>query len=420
MKLTVGRFNSILCTLFLMPFVGVPALAGDPPRPEVHGTLSEIDGVPILRVWGTAEERGFAHGYLLADQTVQLLDGFLREGPLAGSAMDYESRTLPKLSRMKVDPEHEAELRSILAGVQARLGSLPQIPFLGRALQYEDLLAVNCTGDLIRSGCSSFAAWGAITPDGQTIGGRNMDWPVIPVMLDTMFVLVNVPPAKDGKLGWASVTWPTFVGCLTGMNAEGVTVATHDAGGRAASVSGGFTPYGWIFRDSLESAHAETAKDDVARAIRRSVSIVGNNMMVTLPYSGNGPGGYVFEFDGDLTQGGGLSIREPEPANSFIVCTNHFRDRKAPIGCDRYAGLTHTLERTKASGGQRHVELQRAWKMMLGVSPPENLSYHSVVFEPNKRLMHVAFTQNRENAPKCKKVTLDVTKLLSGDYPGGR
>ncbi|MGB2988317.1 MAG: hypothetical protein WBE26_20800, partial [Phycisphaerae bacterium] len=63
---------------------------------------------------------------------------------------------------------------------------------------------------------------------------------------------------------------------------------------------------------------------------------------------------------------------------------------------------------------------KRAWNMLGGVSIEGIITHHSVVFEPNKRLMHVAFAENGKHAPKCKAVTLDVAKLLAGDYPGGK
>ncbi len=47
------------------------------------------------------------------------------------------------------------------------------------------------------------------------------------------------------------------------------------------------------------------------------------------------------------------------------------------------------------------------------------IAYHNVVFEPNRQLMHVALAKSRTNAPNCGHVTLDVTKLLAGDYAGG-
>jgi hypothetical protein len=34
--------------------------------------------------------------------------------------------------------------------------------------------------------------------------------------------------------------------------------------------------------------------------------------------------------------------------------------------------------------------------------------------------MHVALAQDGRHAPQCKKVTLNVGRLLAGDYPGGK
>ncbi|UCG31711.1 MAG: hypothetical protein JSU68_08580, partial [Phycisphaerales bacterium] len=314
-------------------------------KPDVNGTLTEIEGLTVLRVWGTPAERGYAHGYLMAEQIAAVMDQYLKDGPLGeGSIERYEKRTLPRLAMMKIDPEHEAEMRGILEGVEARLGGPAEMPILGRPMRYEDIMAANCTGDLSRSGCSSFAAWGEMTSDGGTIGARNMDWPVIQCLLDTQIILVNVPEPDSGRLGWVGITWPTYVGVNTGMNAEGLTVATHDAGGYAPSISSGFTPYGWMFRRALEEGHAATVRDDIARVIREGVCIVGNNMMVTRPFTGDGPGAYVFEFDGNVSLDGGLTIREPESGDSFLICTNHFRKRATPSECSRFSKLSRMLE----------------------------------------------------------------------------
>jgi hypothetical protein len=143
-------------------------------------------------------------------------------------------------------------------------------------------------------------------------------------------------------------------------------------------------------------------------------------MMVTRPYTGDGPGAVVFEFDGDLSDGGGVTMRAPEGDNPFQICTNHFRKRSSPVSCGRYAQLNGVLERIAASERKRHVTLKRAWKMLAGVSMDGGITHHSVVFEPNKHLMHVAFAKNGQHASRCEPVTLDVTKLVAGDYPGGK
>ena len=409
-----------ICVLFLLPFLQRPVYATEPSTAKVNGTLSEIDGVRVLRVWGTPEERGFAHGYLLADTTVELAEGFLANGPLGGTVERYTKQMLPKLGRMKIDPRHEAEMQGILAGLETKLGGPARIDFLGRPLKYEDIVAINCTGDFVRSGCSSFAAWGEMTEDGHIIAGRNMDWPELSSMVKTPIVFVNAPSPDVGAKGWVGITWPAFVGCLTGMNSGGVTAATHDAGGRPPSVTSGFTPYCWIFRKVVETAAPDTAFEDAARVIRGEISIVGNNMMVTRPFANGHPAAAVLEFDADLKNGDGLTVRTTAESARFLICTNHFRERRDPIDCWRYGQLDRVLKRIAKSNGTRHITLDRAQKMLAGVSPEDTFTYHSVVFEPNKRLMHVAFADPVQDAPKCKHVTLDVTKLLAGDYPGGK
>ncbi|UCE59174.1 MAG: hypothetical protein JSU63_17235 [Phycisphaerales bacterium] len=406
--------------LFVLLFFLCSAQATQPSTVNVSGTLGEIEGIRVLRVWGEPRERGFAHGYLLADTIVELADGLLANSPLGITLERYTKQMLPKLERMKIDPRHEVEMQGILAGMEAKLGGPAKIDFLKRPLTYEDIVAINCTSDFIRSGCSSFAAWGEMTENGHTIAGRNMDWHELASMVKTPIVCVNTSSPRVGAKGWVGITWPAFVGCLTGMNSEGVTVATHDADGRPPSVTTGFTPYCWTFRRVVELASADTAFEDAARVVRGEISIVGNNMMVTRPFASGHAAAAVLEFDADLTNGDGLTVRTAVEGGLFLICTNHLLERRGPINCWRYGQLGRVLERIAESNRTRHVTSDRVRKMLRGVSPKDTFTYHSVVFEPDKRLMHVAFANSVQDAPECKHVTLDVTKLLAGDYPGGR
>jgi len=409
-----------VCALSLLPFLAQPAYAREPPSTKVNGTLSEIDGLPVLRVWGTPKERGFAHGYLLADTIKAMANSFLAEGPLGGSLERYTKEMLPKLKRMKIDPAYEAEMHGILAGMESRLGGPVEVEFLGRPLKYEDILAINCTGDLTRFACSSFAAWDEMTKNGYTVAGRNMEWPELSSIIERQIILVNAASADGGAKGWVAITWPSYVGCITGMNSEGVTVATHDARGRPSSATSGFTPSAWTFRRAVELAAADTAFEDIARVVRAEVSAVGENMMVTRPFAKGQPAAAVIEFDGDLTTGQGVTVRLPRADLRYLVCTNHFVERGKPRPCVRYEQLEGVLDRISGSEGKLHVTIKRAWKMLADLEVPDTIMYHSVVFEPNKRLMHVAFAKPGVDAPKCKHVTLDATRLLAGDYPGGK
>ncbi len=407
------------CGLVVLALCATAAGASEPTARKVNGTLTEIEGIPVLRVWGTPEERGFANGYLMGEKFAKFFNDFIASGNLM-EVKTYTEKVMPTVGLMPVPPAYETELRAMLSGIEAQAGGAVEIPALGRPLRYEDLVATNSMGDLLRMGCSSFAAWGPMTADGHTLAGRNLDWPTCQALEGTQMVTVHVPAANSGELGWVSVFWPGLIGCTTGMNAEGVTVAMHDSNSPNPTTAGGFTSSLLLYREAIESAHARTAVADITRVLNERYTVAGYNMMVTKPFSGEGPAAVVFEHDADLTKTRGMTLREPNRPDAFLICTNHSRKRYEPSPGVRYPRLSTGLERIAGSGEKHHLTVKRAWNMLGSVPLSGIITHHSVVFEPDKRLMHVAFAENGKHAPQCKKVTLDVAKLLAGDYPGGK
>ncbi|UCE59730.1 MAG: hypothetical protein JSU63_20095 [Phycisphaerales bacterium] len=415
------RSCAVICSVSLLACIINVALGQDPAAQEVNGTLSEIDGVRVLRVWGSPQERGFAHGYLVGEDFTQLINGFIESGKFM-DVDGYENDLLLRLKLMKVPHKYEVELRGLLSGMEARAGGPVTVPILGRSLQYKDVVAANCMGDLLRMGCSSFAAWGSMTADGHTLTGRNMDWPSCPALEGNQVVIVRTPSAGGKELGWVSVFWPGLIGCTTGMNSEGVTVGMHDSNHPDAPMirTRDCIPSTLLYRAAIESAQARTATGDISRVLGEYHTYHGYNMMVSWPYEGSGAAAVVFEHDADRNRDGGMTIRKPGTSNAFVVCTNHFRKRYEPLQGIRFSRLRSGLGRLAGAQGSRHLTTKRAWNM-LGSVPIEGIvTHHSVIFEPNTQLMRVAFAQNGQNAPHCDKVILDVTKLLAGDYPGGK
>lgn len=417
-------------------------LGAEPPSAiKVNGSLTEVEGVRVLRVWGTPQERGYAHGALLAKDILALLDDFLTKGGVRGGPEAYERRILPMLGLMKIAPQSREELQGLLAGMQAVLGEDAEVPSLHRPPRYEDLVAVNCIPDFARMGCSSFAVWGPLAEGGGVLAGRNLDWNTIPPLQGTQIILVHQLDAKSRPLGWVSVTWPSVIGCLTGMNADGVTVSMHDVGAGPPSNKFGFTPRGLALREALEAAHGKTAAKDVARVLRLRRCAVGNNVPVTWPYFGRGSPSVVFEYDGDTAERKGLTLRRPDFGDSgqdaadeerpvgrsgktrshYQACTNHYRLRAAPLGCDRYDGIDRYLKRRSKEG--RPLRLDEAWAVLREVALPRGdvkriMTYHSVVFEPNQRRISVALSVDGRPAPACKAVTFDVAALLEAERAG--
>ena len=388
-----------------------PARADSPDRSRVKGSISEVDGLRVLRVWGTPREQGFAEGYLAGEDEAKLLDLYLKGQGGADAAKAYEVASFMMLSKMKILPRFKEEMEGMIEGMQAR--HVGVVAVLGRPLEYRDLVAVNCIPETVRMGCSSFAVWGDRTKSGDTIAGRNLDWYENPALKGSQMVVARLAGADS--MSWVSVTWPGFVGCLTGMNAEGVTLAVHDAPSELATDAGNLTPRGLALREALECAHAGSAINDMTRVLRRRTSMVGSNIAVAMPFTGSGPASAVFEYDGVLDDVHGVTVRIGDAkdggSTTCQVCTNHYRSRASPISCDRYSRLTDALDGLKHQG--KPIDVPTAWTLLRDVAMSGRVvTYQSVVFEPNRRLMHVAVSADGRPAMMSKPVTLDVAELL--------
>lgn len=407
---------SRLALAILVVVLPIASLAGEPPQRPINGELRDIQGVSVLRVWGTPREQGYAQGYLLAPEGIKLLDSYLRGLGTLDAIKAYEITSFMVMQQMKIPQAYREELEGIIEGGKDRLKGELTVPSLGRAMEYRDLVAINCIPDTARMGCSSFAAWGPLTKEGHTLVGRNLDWIQYPALDGQQIVIVRIPPDGNKTLAWASIAWPCFIGCLTGMNAEGVTVSIHDAEGPTATDPSRLAPRALALREALEHAHAATALDDVARVLKSRTTAVGNNVPVAFPYDGKHPSAGVFEYDGDLDHDSGVTLRMCEtkqgPFAGMMACTNHHLQRHRAVSCDRYEKIDRRLQ--EAAAGNRKIGVPEAWQILKSVQfTGRVLTYHSVVFEPNRMRMHVAFAVGQRPAPENPPIDLDVRSLLA-------
>lgn len=436
MRMQTPRRPSFAALLALVALLSLPerCLASEHSDPKLCGRLSERDGVRILCLWGTPRERGYAHGYLMAEEIVAQADAYRREIFKDEDEIEsYDRNARAQLRAMKIPPRFAEELRGLFAGIQARLGDQARLDSVRRAFDYDDLIVTNCLPELTRIGCSSFAAWGPLTKDGATISGRNLDWHRLDSLRGGQVIIVYAAiEAKGGDqrdaFGWISVTWPGFIGCLTGMNSEGVTVSMHDSRGAMPTAVRGFTPRAMVLRAAIETARAKSAVKDVRKALSAHLSLVGNNVPISFPYRGKSAAA-VFEYDGNRKIGKGLTIRKPGTESqssddgdstcpeAYLACTNHYRKRASPEPCTRYKLLDDRLAELARAGGS--VDLDEAWRLLRSVAvrpgPKQRLeTFQSVVFEPDRRVMHVAFSTNERPAAENAPVRLDVARLLAG------
>ena len=410
-----------LLDIFLVMAVVIPQV---PAWGADGGRLREQDGIRILELCGTDEERGVIHGELLGAEIVAVLNMFIEQA-VAGGKDGYEKVLIPFTKKMNVFAHHLGELHGILQGMKMKTGEAPQIPALGRAITFEDLLALNCIPDVAPVACSTMMAWGKMTADRQTLGGRNLDWHAIKGMADHQLVIVQVPTTEPRRMPWVSVTVPGFIGCLTGMNKHGVVIAMHDVLTGKPAIDSGYCPRGIALRDAIESANRYTEIRNVFAVLIGRPSAVGNLVPVFFPVRPRSIGtpGVIFEYDGHSAYADRVQLGIIKD-HDFGIGTNHYRVRsKEAPSCERFDKLFADLSRMEAAGEMLTVE--KTWVLLEAVAQPRDDStkfqtYHSVVFEPAAMKMHVALAKGDRPATQAAKVTIDAAALLAHAAEAGK
>jgi len=363
---------------------------------SLSGRLGEHHGLPVLELWGTPEQAGYAQGYLLAEQIIEMLDGFMLDPKIMADPAVYENVLLPAVRRQfSWPPAYEAELSAIARGMRDRLGPEKlRSAILDRPLQLEDLMAANALADWFGMMCSTFSAWGPLTADGRTLTARNLDFPNTTSMSRGQIVIIR--HAHEKTPAWIGVAWPATIGAYTAMNASGVTMLIHDANGMAPSEVLGFTPRSLTLRTALESATAENYPGDVQRVLASHRVLIGNNIHVSGPRAADRQPAVVFEYDAN-TKDHGVTARtaagDTDVLESGLWCTNHLRLRRTPRECWRYDRLRQGLRRV-ADGGEK-LTPQSALALIRDVR--QEITLHSVCLVPDRKIMYVLIPAISEN-----------------------
>lgn len=364
-----------------------------------RGTLR---GLKVVILRGTHAERGEAQGALCAREIIAEIRDFAIPTAETGSkaltgqkGIDaYEKVIRPSMSKLHWAPRFEEELAGMLRGIQKALPTAKDrlLPELGREIDLDDLKAWNTLADWAHQGCSSFAAWGALTPDGQVIAGRNLDFPSSPGVRAAHCLMAFVP-SEEGIQPTLGVSFMGMIGVITAMNQDGVFVSMNNISELVSSDKTNRTPRCLALRVALEQAHGATALADVPESLRRQPILVGNNILVCRS-APRGPLAAVLEWDGQA-QDSGVTLRSGEQRNgaSAIFCTNHYVDRGGTSpeagSLGRYAAMREEAGRFLADEKQLS-SLQEARRVLARSAGPKTL--HSVVVWPATRSWAVALS----------------------------
>lgn len=379
--------GAVLAFVFtLLAAAAPPAQEAASPKPalvpvdQLHGAIERHGSLVLLRTWGTPEERGYAHGRLMAREIVEVLRGELEARFARKRPMLVQARAT--LDRNIAWPEDvRAEIAALHRGI-VDAGVDRAMPELDREIDEKDLLLANALDVYGLLGCSGFTLWGTQVEGGGVLTGRNFDWPFTGAhMVDRTMLLVQHLP--DGR-ATASVTWPGYVAIVTGVNRDGMTGFLHVGNAAIRFVP---EPESWpsaiAVREILERSRAAqgAACFDLARELLEETSPpIGYITRIALPsVPASGAPAAVFEADHD-----DVAVA---PVASGAVVTNHFLGREAgrpaaKDSIDRHKRIVGAIER--CLGADDHVvSVAEAWDALVAVQRGGGHAFgtlHSLVF----------------------------------------
>ena len=336
------------------------------------GSLEKIGPVPLAIVRGSPEEMGRQLGLLLAKP---LADMAARQDQLlAGFGLAAGRDVLLKTGNLMAGhfpPNHLAELKAISQAAGVR---------------YDFLLFGNVIYDYSKiGGCSALLVEPSKSATGEVLFGRNMDFPTFGFLDRCGLVVVYFPTDKHA---FASVTFPGFVGCISGMNDAGLCVAQLEVN-QAADGSSQFTPTGiplaLCFRRVLEECatidDAEKLLGNIKRTSMCNMAICDQRNVAVL----------------EITT---RTVVRREAQKGYCACTNHFRARPLCVNsqCARYTKLEHAFSTPK-------VDLTTLTHKLNEVNQGK-LTIQSMIFEPSNQNLHLVMGQGPVSGKQMQSIEL--------------
>ncbi len=236
--------NVLLIVIVVLVLTAVPSARAESKTVARcgEGFLEEIDGYRVLHVKGEPYEMGYQQGALLRDH--------IREN------VRYLFDVKAKEMKVELGGVKLLDAKRVISGIVAQQRKhIPERYFDemrgiadGSGVDVQEIVIANFIPELFH--CSGFALSGSATQDGVLYHGRVLDYGCDWRLQEHAVLTIGEP---RGRIPFVNVTYAGFVGSVTGMNAERISIG--EMGGRGLGHWDG-TPMAILVRMVLEEADA--------------------------------------------------------------------------------------------------------------------------------------------------------------------
>jgi isopenicillin-N N-acyltransferase like protein len=223
--------------------------------------------VRVIYLEGTAYERGYQQGALLRNEVRDNLEYLYKEAVkkfyFAELFDEAYERMRPFISQDYVD-----EMQGLAHGSRLPLSlihaihALPEVGEWDKKKELRAILKKMIAGEYATS-CSNISVTGAASGDGNQYTLRVLDWGLHRISKLHQYPLIAIHKpvseiSENNGIVHANIGWIGFLGAVSGMNAQGITLGEMGYGGPPNETLRG-KPMPFLLRDVL--AHANNLSD---------------------------------------------------------------------------------------------------------------------------------------------------------------
>jgi isopenicillin-N N-acyltransferase like protein len=229
---------------------------------------TEDGRIRVLHTQGTPYEIGYQHGVLLRQEIHDNI-GWMYEASVDKFHFEELFDEAYERQRPYIPAEYVEEMHGLAHGSKLPLKvihgihALPEMTEWGGKKRVKKVLKQMMEGEVVGSTCSNLSATSSATADGKPYVVRILDWGLHKISRLHQFPLIHVCRPSYG-VPFANIGWIGFIGAISGMNAEGITLGEMGYGDPEGESMRG-KPMPFLLRDIL--AHAKNLKD-----VRRLIS----------------------------------------------------------------------------------------------------------------------------------------------------
>jgi len=334
----------------------------------VNGQLSQIGNKYILKVWGTHYERGYAMGYLMAPNIMNVFSNYFYANVTGANPATYEYYLNFHRNNFNTDSRFNDEASGLRDGMFASGYSMYHNG-LQRNLNLDDILFVNAIVDIAgfmnskdpELGCSSISSWGASTSldpmlQGDLVISRLLDWSPSDALLANPLLVIHLPAETDEQK-WMSFTYPGLIGALSAITESGSAAFLNMGNIHSHPDPANLTNVLFDIRKGMErtdfNLDGQFSNADVFSSL-----LAGHHISGTIIHSvqqwADSSRAVIFE-----TNNVGTVQRGQDDFSGLqgdnLAATNHFRKLYSPVPCFRYSRIIDSLNVNPQVSAERQL-----------------------------------------------------------------